>query len=61
MRISSQTMAEKYQKLIIFLLLRNGSIGNLDGTPIFNLLDFRPFGVKGVQQNLTEQGNTGNR
>jgi len=54
-------MAEKYQKLIIFLLLRNGSIGNLDGTPIFNLLDFRPFGVKGVQQNLTEQGNTGNR
>jgi hypothetical protein len=41
--------------------LRNGITGNLDGTPIFNLLDFRPLGVQGVGQNLTEQGNTGNR
>jgi hypothetical protein len=41
--------------------LRNGIIGNLDGTPIFSLLDFRPFGIQGVEQNLSEQGNTGNR
>ena len=61
LRISLQTGAENIKNLLYFSLSRNGIIGNLDGTPIFNLLDFRPFGVQGVHQNLTEQGNTGNR